>query len=261
MGKVSGRGAPRTPVRFSLQAGRLGIAFRAAGALSRGGDLCSVPAGGPEKPAHLQLSSCPLPAVGSTCPPRFGEGAGGSGGRPLPRLSPLVLRVLPPPGPSLPTPRCLAGALSLTSAPRSPPRRSQIPSQPPLRPGEVEFHFVTRVPREGQRRACSVAAARRGWAGAALAPARPGSRAGAESTPPPPRPQGVRRPRVAAREHLGPTLLRPSPAASHSASPPPLRGRRSWFTFLSEPHTALQSPAEDLGMNPGDQRTFGSGSF
>lgn len=152
-----------------------------------------------------------------------------------------------------------------TCFPHTPAPWSLLPSQQPLRPGGVEFHFETLcVRREGQHRACSVAATR--W-GCCSHSSGPGLQGWLPPPPPPPSPPpsgcgASRRP-----SSSGSPRSRPPPsaarlaAASHCSFSPPLLRWRSWCLLLFAPHTALPAPAQDLRMPPGDQRTLGGGSF
>lgn len=194
----------------------------------------------------------------STCKPRFGKGQSEVGADTfLGRL----LWFLAGPSSSGPTPRFWTDTGSLmtvsTCFPHTPAPWSLPPSQQPLRPGGVEFHFETLcVRREGQHRACSVAAARWGCCSYSSGSRAPGL------APPQPSPCC---PSAAAElpglSCSGSPRSRPPPsaarlaAASHSSSSS-LRWR-TWCLLLFAPHTALPALAQDLAnasRRPEDSR-------
>lgn len=136
---------------------------------------------------------------------------------------------------------------------------SRLPRQPPLRPGGVEFHFETPcVRREGQPRACSVAAARWGCCSHGSGRGLQGCLPPTSASPPRPPRRGCgasRRPSGGGspRSRPPPSAARLA-AASHPSLSPPLLRWRSWGSLLFAPHTALPAPARDLRTPPGDQR-------
>lgn len=114
--------------------------------------------------SEAQRTSAPIHELCPRVNQDLGKGQSEVGGWHFFRPSPLVPQVGPSSGP---TPRFWTDTGSLmtvsTCFPHTPAPWSLPPSQQPLRPGGVEFHFETLcVRREGQHRACSVAAARWG---------------------------------------------------------------------------------------------------